>query len=135
MKFWPTRKQWRYWSLPSRHTTAGLAVGVVGISLTVAFGILAIVFWLYPRVALDPASEAVLKSSNPTLLKLESAKLDTWLGDPEPYLTLVFKNVSEHAASDFSWDLVGEEGLMSFSPSQSAAPFQRDNLAVNPSSK
>src|SRR6266436_2776310 len=39
---WPTKKQWRSWSLPSKHTFVGLLVALISIPL-------AIVLYLYPR--------------------------------------------------------------------------------------
>jgi len=34
-KLWPSRKQWKQWTLPSKHTSLGLAVGIVSLLVTI----------------------------------------------------------------------------------------------------
>ena len=48
MNLWPTKKQWKNWKLPSKHTAIGLLVGVAEIVLTVV--LFAINLFLAPDV-------------------------------------------------------------------------------------
>ena len=50
----PSKPQWDKWNLPSKHTTLGLLVGLVGIGLTLVFGLPPFIDWMQTKSVDSP---------------------------------------------------------------------------------
>lgn len=59
MNLWPTRRQWRGWSLPAKLTAVGALIGAISVLLAVTFGIISLSPSRSADESLDRALEAL----------------------------------------------------------------------------
>lgn len=125
----PSKKQWSKWTLPSKHTTIGLLFSIFSM-------LLAVTFWYFPKHNNDMGiQDAVLKSQNPTEIELTSISTKHWVGDNEPYLTLVFENYSKNTAYKFSAKLNINNIEQNFTPTKTSTYYKLKTISVGPGEK
>jgi hypothetical protein len=112
----PTKQQWTNYSLLEKWGAISALATVLGL-------IFAVYVYLVPPASPLSISDKVMKDDNPTKLKIEKVELKHWLGDSEPYVTVVIKNTSSRTALRVIPSFVGEDGYWKFTPTKTSSLY------------
>lgn len=88
----------------SKHILDRIMAGVFGLALVTI--LLGFILEFRKNTPLEAKQEAILTAKNPTKIEITEARLMSWLGDPEPYLTVKIHNSTDLPAGITSVQLL-----------------------------
>lgn len=119
----PSKQQWQNYSALEKW-------GLISAVATL-FGLLfAIYMYFVPPTTPLTVSDKVVKDDNPTELQIAQIKLQHWVGDSEPYVTVAIKNISKRTALSVVPSFLGEDKEWEFSPTKTSSLYQ-NGIAIS----
>ena len=120
----PTKEQWKAFSLLEKW-------GIVSAICTVLGLLFAVFIYIHPPV--DPISiqEKIAKDDNKTNLTIDKIEIKNWLGDSEPYITIVIRNTSNRTALNVIPTFTSQNKAWQFKRIEAPCLIPRDLVSPN----
>ncbi|UKA08945.1 hypothetical protein [Photobacterium damselae] len=116
----PTRQQYKKWSLPSKYSFLGYVVGVLSLILA----IYSIFF------SSDNTFETLVKKQYQPNVIVKDVLFEKWLGDDEDFLTVELYNDSKGNALNFHIEVVVPKVKQKINPTKTSTIFSDKNFSI-----